>query len=216
MNAAPRPPPARPHVGIRSPSHFSSYSAADWGEDDAWDSASDSESPVATSATRPSSSAVSVPRRPTVDRSNSTLAFSYTHLNAPSPSSYPPRLEQVSPPPPQQSERKAGWTIVRTEQELRKSQEKAEEERAQADSEAKQKAEGGDIDVEGDMIVGDLEQDQAPSRPRRGKETIRPDVDEIVKGGWTIVQYVSQSFNLLYRPLVPPSEPFATKEGKVS
>ena len=31
-------------------------------------------------------------------------------------------------------------------------------------------------------IVGDLEQDREPIRPRRGKETIRSDVDELVKG----------------------------------
>jgi len=181
MNATPRPPPARPHVGIHPPSHFSSYSAADWGEDDAWDSASDSESPIATSAARSSSSAVSVPRRPTANRSNSTLAFSYTHLNAPSPSSYPPRPEQASPPRTQQSEGRTGWTIVRTEQELRKSQENLEHEKAPADPETKEK-DNGDVDVEGDMIVGELESDLAPARPRSGKETIRPDVDELVKG----------------------------------
>lgn len=181
MNAVPRPPPARPHVGIRPPSHFTSHSTADWGEDDAWDSASDPESPVATSMTRPSSSAVPVPRRPAIDKSNSTLAFSYTHVNAPSPSSYPPRPERSSPPPSQNG-KKAGWTIVRTEQEVRKSQEKVKEEGAQVEREGEQKDDGGDVDVEGDMIVGDLEQDREPIRPRRGKEAIRSDVAELVKG----------------------------------
>ena len=40
-----RPPPARPHIGLNPTTKFSSYAVNnDWGEDDAWDSASDSES----------------------------------------------------------------------------------------------------------------------------------------------------------------------------
>lgn len=178
MNVSPRPPPTRPHVGINPSSHFSSYSA-DWGEDDAWDSASDHESPIDTTSIPLSSSAVSVPRRPKANRSNSTLAFSYTHLTAPSPSSYPSSQPSSMPSASQPSDPKAGWTMVRKEHEVRKSWE-ADEDGIQAETETKQKS--GDVDVEGDMIVGDLEQDQEPARPRCGKESIRRDADELING----------------------------------
>ncbi|KAF8497654.1 rab-GTPase-TBC domain-containing protein [Gautieria morchelliformis] len=179
MKASPRPPPTRPHVGINTPSHFPSYSSADWGEDDAWDSASDHDSPVNTTSAQRSSSAVSVPRRPNADRSNSTLSFSYTHLTAPSPSSYPSSQPISNSPPSHSSDSKAGWTIVRTEQEVRKSRDAAVD-KAQGDTEVKQKSVGGDVDVEGDMIVGELEQDQELLRPRCGKESIRSDAGELV------------------------------------
>jgi hypothetical protein len=52
----------------------------------------------------------------------------------------------------------------------------------QADNGVKQKGAGGDVDVEGDMIVGELEQDQEPLRPRCGKESIRSDAGELVNG----------------------------------
>lgn len=213
MNAAPRPPPARPHVGINPPSHFSAYSATDWVEDDAWDSASDSESPVATTIARSSTSAVSVPKRPTGEKSNSTLAFSYTHLNAPSPSSYPPRPEQISTPT-QRHEGKAGWTIVRTEQELRKSQEHstAVAARTEADTELKGSS---DVDVESDMVVGDLEQDMVPMpiRPRNGKETIRSDVDELVRGKWIFMHFTIHN-QLFQDPLYSIRNPSRRKKAR--
>ena len=179
MKATPRPPPTRPHLGINPPAHLPSYSSVDWGEDDAWDSASDHESPVNT-VSIPRSSSVSVPRRPNANRSNSTLAFSYTHLTAPSPSSYP--SSQPSPgSPPHPLDSKAGWTIVRTEQEVRKSREVIGD-KTQMEKEVKQKNCSGDVDVEGDMIVGELEQDQVPMIPHCGKEAIRSDAEELVDG----------------------------------
>lgn len=187
MKATPRPPPTRPHLSIHSPTHFPSYSSTDWGEDDAWDSASDHESPVHTTTMPRSSSAVSVPRRSNANRSNSTLAFSYTHLTAPSPSSYPSSQLLSGSPPSQPIDPRAGWTIVRTEQEVRKSREAA---RTSADIEVKQKSCGGDVDVEGDMIVGELEQDQEPMSRRCVKESIKSDAEELVKGAvvplWSI------------------------------
>jgi TBC1 domain family member 2 len=117
-----RPPPTRPHIGLNPSSHFS-YSITEWGEDDAWDSASDSESASNSQSTwarspqpapsRPSGTTTTtapkpVPRK-SQNSSNSTLAFSYTHVTAPSPGSYPSHADPIPPPA------KNGWTIVRKE-----------------------------------------------------------------------------------------------------
>ncbi|KAJ7072071.1 rab-GTPase-TBC domain-containing protein [Mycena amicta] len=152
--------PARPHIAI----HPSTYSAkSDW--EDAWDSASDSDE----EAPKASSSRVQprqVPRpnassSPTSDGgSSSTLAFSFTHIS--NPSSYPP---------------KNGWTIVKTKpgspQPLEDSREEV----------------NGDVDVEGDMILGDLEPDTmepmeiippTPSKSKANQGIIRDDIQDIV------------------------------------
>lgn len=93
---AARPPPTRPHINLNPSSHFS-YSITEWGEDDAWDSASDSESasnsqsvwgrslnqpghPRPSGTTSTSTSApkpVPAPRK-SQNSSSSTLALSYT------------------------------------------------------------------------------------------------------------------------------------------
>lgn len=198
-----RSPPARPHIGIHPASIFE---ATDWGEDDAWDSGSDSESPRQSTLTmtwnRPSTSTSTGPTapkpvpRPALKDSSSTLAFSYTHLNAPNPSSYPPR--ETDPQAPQN-----GWTIVRKKQ---KGAQGSVEELGSVNparaSESDQEG-PGDVDLEGDMVVGDLEEaesssstapDQASSSiPGRSKPktdyqgSIRDDVDEIVNG--TVLLY---------------------------
>jgi hypothetical protein len=176
---AARPPPARPHIGI-SPS-FHSPQSADWAEDDAWDSASDSESPrqstittswmqSSLSSSRPPSATTHpkpVPRTPV---SSSTLAFSYTHINAPSPSSYPPKHEQPA-------HQKSGWTIVRRSTEIRASAE--EKERDKADEGV------DDGDDESEMVVGELdpeinEEPMLSAKLDRDQFSIRDDVDEIV------------------------------------
>lgn len=175
---AARPPPARPHIGINPSFHH--HTTAEWGEDDAWDSASDSESPrqsTISNAWLPSRS-VSVATKPkSVPKpaeSSSTLALSYTHLNAPSPSSYPPRSEQVQ-------QQKSGWTIVRKSTDTRVS--KDEKKEGVKDDEAT-----GDADEESEMVVGELEPD-IPAEPLPSKkpsvelDNIRDDVDEIVNGG---------------------------------
>ncbi|KAI0305729.1 rab-GTPase-TBC domain-containing protein [Multifurca ochricompacta] len=113
---AARPPPTRPHINLNPSSHFS-YPTNEWGEDDAWDSASDSESAsnsqsawgrsLQTTPSRPSGAASApkpVPRR-SQNSSSSTLAFSYTHVSAPSPGSYPSHTDLIPPT-------KNGWTIV--------------------------------------------------------------------------------------------------------
>jgi hypothetical protein len=176
---AARPPPARPHIGI-NPSHFSSRS--DWGiEDDAWDSTSDSESPRQSThsntwnSTRTSSTIAPKPvPRSSSSSSSSTLAFSYTHVNAPSSSSYPPKSHHKQPP-------KNGWTIVRKSHQDRRSIDQRE------DEEEKDDGISGDVDVEGDMIVGELdpdiaEQPRPSTKPRQEQGSIRDDVDQIVNG----------------------------------
>ncbi|KAF4621322.1 hypothetical protein D9613_000483 [Agrocybe pediades] len=187
----PRSPPARPHIGL----HLSRFSStADWGEDDAWDSTSDSESPrqstLNSSRNRPTaSSTISAPKavpRNSSSSSSSTLAFSYTHLQA--PSSYPPKdsIPQEAP--------KNGWTIVRTSHSRNTSQSKLESGSIQKGVDLDRYArENGDTDVEGDMILGDLEPEasdlvvDAPNAPpthtskaKHNVASIRTDADDIV------------------------------------
>lgn len=174
-----RPPPARPHIGINPPSRFSSYSTtAEWGEDDAWDSASDSESavqkpetstkpiPVGRSAGEPSVARTN--HRPKRQSSNTSLAFSYTHVSAPSPSSYSPRPEQLSSP-------KTTWTMVR----------KSAESVASTSSLKGDELNGSltqkiteDLEEE-EIVLGDMENE---ARLRPGSEHIRDDAGEIVQG----------------------------------
>jgi len=174
-----RPPPTRPHIGLNPSHRFSSYAVPDWAEDDAWDSGSDSESPTNPSWNRTSSrrgsSTATAPKpvpRPKLNTSSSTLAFSYTHVNHPSPSSYP--TKQEIPPP------KNGWTIVRKSSDQRTSVDGRETDRAD---------EGGAYDdVEGDMVVGDLEPELVPpatiphTKPRQDQGSVRDDAQEIVDG----------------------------------
>ncbi|KAF8904419.1 rab-GTPase-TBC domain-containing protein [Gymnopilus junonius] len=186
----PRSPPARPHIGLHV-SHFSNN--ADWGEDDAWDSASDSESPRHSSLnswSRPSASSTTVPKdvaKPSSNSSSSTLAFSYTHLQA--PSSYPPKSDLVSAEQPRN-----GWTMIRTSHSRKGSQTKLDERSEQKDIEFdRYRTEPVDVDVEGDMILGDLDPDAAEadpcapsvstnphSKPKHNIGSIRHDVDDIV------------------------------------
>jgi len=50
--------------------------------------------------------------------------------------------------------------------------------------EIEKKHDGGDVDVEGDMILGELEEDNEFKRSRSGKELIKGDVMELVKGSF--------------------------------
>lgn len=199
----PRSPPARPHIGINL-SHFST--TAEWGEDDAWDSTSDSESPrqstLNTSWSRPSASGSSstapktVPRRTSNASSSSTLAFSYTHLQA--PGSYPKQeLASVEPP-------KNGWTIVRTSHSRQGSQNRLDVGSEHNDPEFG--GESGDVDVEGDMILGDLEPDThatntntsggsstSNSKPKANMASFRPDIDDIVNGMYACSPFFPRS-----------------------
>ncbi|OCH91444.1 RabGAP/TBC [Obba rivulosa] len=176
-----RPPPARPHIGLNPSHRFSSYSVSEWAEDDAWDSGSDSESANASvwkqSGTRASSSTTApkpVPR-PALNHSSSTLAFSYTHINAPNPSSYPPRSEQQPS--------KHGWTIVRssTEHQLAHETEKGTET-------------AGYVDVDGLMIMGNLDSEATEEisvshgRPKGDRSTVRGDAKAIANDLLLLVQ----------------------------
>ena len=184
----PRSPPARPHIGLHL-SHFSTKTTNEWVEDDAWDSTSDSESPrqsTLTSSWTPSS-VLSAPKRvprTSSSPSSSNLAFSYTHVNAPNPSSYPPKPELMSPQAP-----KNGWTIVRTSHDQKESKINA-----RTDTEFEQD-DSRDVDVEGDMILGDLESETSTtdmdaslvslashSKPKKSAGAIRQDIDDIVNG----------------------------------
>ncbi|OSC97452.1 RabGAP/TBC [Trametes coccinea BRFM310] len=174
-----RPPPARPHIGLNPHTKFSSYTATDWGEDDAWDSASDSEStskPDWARTNARASSSTTAPKpvpRPTLNNSSSTLAFSYTHVHA--PSSYPPKGEQQQPQPQQHG--KNGWTIVRKSTD-RGSLESRESEQIPQHT--------GYEEVDADMVIGDMESEvddrTAPphSKPRYDQGVLREDAEEIV------------------------------------
>jgi hypothetical protein len=194
-----RSPPARPHIGIHPSSNFGIRAAGDWGEDDAWDSASDSESPRQSSISknwnRSSSSSATAPRpvpRPVHNSSSSTLAFSYTHVSAPNPSSYPP-LEETTLEP------KSGWTLVKKSQDRRRTEYSDQQELVDdtgLDMEGR-----GDADVEGDMIIGDLESEAPPVdqsatqtlpahiKAKQNQGVIREDVDDIVHGIFVVFTF---------------------------
>ncbi|KZT72232.1 RabGAP/TBC [Daedalea quercina L-15889] len=182
---AARPPPARPHIGI-SPSHrFSSYVIPDWAEDDAWDSGSDSESPSNPSWNRSSSfskqgsasGSSTAPKpvpRPNLNNSSSTLAFSYTHVSH--PSSYTSKQEIQAP--------QNGWTIVR----------KSTDHRPSLDRRHSDKGKEGVVyeDVEGEMVVGELEPDLTDSithpRSRQDHGAVREDAEGIVDDPLHVLQ----------------------------
>ena len=172
-----RPPPARPHIGLNPTTKFSSYAVNDWGEDDAWDSASDSESaskPDWKRAPRASSSTAPKPvPRPALNNSSSTLAFSYTHVQA--PSSYPPKGDQPGA--------KNGWTIVRT------STERGSVDSRDSIPPAAPRGPYDELDAE--MVIGELEPEtdaganadgSAAPRPRYDQAVLRDDAQEIVNG----------------------------------
>ncbi|KAJ7646997.1 rab-GTPase-TBC domain-containing protein, partial [Roridomyces roridus] len=199
-----RPPPARPHIAV-NPSTYGS-SRLDWAEDDAWDSTSDNED----EAPKPSSSRVppqKVPPRPAQPHSSSsTLAFSYTHVDAPNPSSYPPR-DGISTP-------QNGWTIVKTKP-RGTSPPSAEDVR----SESSGTGGGVDADVEGDMmILGDLEPDAMepmdiipPSKPKSdSRGVVRDDVDAVIDDPLVGVKHRPR------RPEQSPRRPSPTESSPVS
>ncbi|KAL9711574.1 GTPase-activating protein [Leucoagaricus gongylophorus] len=182
-------PPARPHIAVHS-SHFASSSTTDW--DDAWDSGSDSEerrqgsvaslwnrSASGSSATAPKQ----VPPRSNSASSSSTLAFSYTHVNVPNPGSYPtPKvIEEAAPCSKVQN----GWTIVRTQGDRNRS--------CNREIAPSRVDHGTDVDVEGDMILGELETDfdnsehpglnsaiHISARSKQLAASVREDAEEIV------------------------------------
>lgn len=161
-----------------------SMSASDWtiGEDDAWDSASDSESPQARATTagspsRPIPVAPNNIRRKSSNDNNSSsssnLAFSYTHINAPTAASYQrgtsiTRSPQSIPSAPRRSDtgkdKSSGWTIVRT-----------------ASTQP-----GKDDEVTDEIILStelnSESQNLHTNRAKEGKVSVKLDVDDIVNG----------------------------------
>ncbi|KAG7446344.1 RabGAP/TBC [Guyanagaster necrorhizus] len=206
-----RSPPARPHIGIHPTSHFSSL---DWGEDDAWDSASDSESPKQstlsltgkrTSAPR----AVPMPAYNKSDSSSSALAFSYTHVNAPNSSSYPPRTEEFVAP-------KTGWTIVRKSQSDKPAEKYVSSSQDDSYDNITSPEGLGDTDGESDMILGELEYDapgpEIPNPPlgkaQTDKGSIREDTDAILNDPLHGIRHRS-------RKNLSPSSSRIPKEGPI-
>ncbi len=198
---AARPPPTRPHISLNPSSHFS-YSITEWGEDDAWDSTSDSESasnsqsawghslnqpghPRPSGVTSTSASApkpVPVPRK-SQNSSSSTLAFSYTQVSAPSPtgsSPYPSHADAIPP-----TTTKNGWTIVQ----------RAGEDGGDGDGsslplpEVQRPISGAGDEADNDMTFEDLGEELFVDMPvvpkvRLGAASIRQDAAEIVNGAW--------------------------------
>ncbi|KAG6375352.1 tbc1 domain family protein [Boletus reticuloceps] len=156
----------------------------DWAEDDVWDSASDSESPrhstIAhswrySSNTQPKrqpsfvTAPKPVPKAPT-NSSSSTLAQSYTYLNPPSPSSYPPKSESGQP-----GSAKGGWTMVR----------KSSISQNGTDGTASKCSDTHrDADVDGDMVVGDSDPEivehGTTDKIRQDRGLIKSDAEEIM------------------------------------
>ncbi|KAJ7747264.1 rab-GTPase-TBC domain-containing protein [Mycena metata] len=178
-------PPARPHVAV----HPSTYSSrTDWVEDDAWDSGSDEDEPSSSKASS-SRVPVPVPTRPGAQHSSSsTLAFSYTHVSAPNPSSYPPR----------ETPQKNGWTI-----------------RTLARSPPPT------ADVEGDMILGDLEPDAMepmdilpPLKRAADLAVVREDVDDIVNDPLAAVRHRPRRTDTSPRRLSPPNSPESAERSE--
>jgi hypothetical protein len=196
---AARPPPARPHISGVNPSHLS-FSIAEWGEDDAWDSASDDDAPQKsswrppTSADKPSAPKP-VPPRPrlahdSASDASSVLAFSYTDVTAPSPSSYPPAPTPDADPSSAAHDRAAAlarndWTL------LVKAHDAPSAVRRPLAPHTSGEREG----VGEEMVLGDLEPDVdtdpdgegdfldmpiVKTRPDVGK--LKPDADAIVHG----------------------------------
>jgi hypothetical protein len=209
---AARPPPTRPHINLNPPSHFS-YSTTEWGEDDAWDSTSDSESVsntqsvwgrslnepghprpsgVTTTSTSTSTSTsapkpVPVPRK-SQNSSSSTLAFSYTHVSAPSPtgsSPYPHHADSIPP-----TTMKNGWTIV---------QKAGEDGRDRAGAAlplpgSQQHTSGAADEADTDMTFEDLGDELFVDMPvvpkiRLGAACVRQDAAEIANGAWPVSQH---------------------------
>ena len=207
---AARPPPTRPHINLNPSSHFS-YSITEWGEDDAWDSTSDSESAsntqsawgrpvnqpghprpsgVTSTSTSTSTSApkpVPVPRK-SQNNSSSTLAFSYTHVNAPSPtgsSPYPSHVDSITP-----TTMKNGWTIV---------QKAGEDGRDGAGASlplpgSQHHISGVADEADNDMTFEDLGDELFVDMPvvpkvRLGAACVRQDAAEIANGAWRVFRH---------------------------
>lgn len=182
-----RPPPARPHIGLNPSNHFARVNA-DWAEDDAWDSASDNENPRQSVISNPWVRSTAVSRsssnRPD-NSSSSTLGSSFTHLNAPNPGSYPPQVSRSDDRPSS----KDGWMIVNKSDRPTSVTHTNSRSVVLGDGSSFEMTHGsvGDVDVEGDMIMGEMEpegslplQSVARSRQPTDVNFVREDAGAIV------------------------------------
>jgi len=172
-----RPPPARPHIGLNP--HLSSFGTSEWVEDDAWDSASDSESPQLNQSWNTSRQQSTAPKNVpgTVARSSSSsssnLASSYTHIHAPNPSSY---TQKPDLPPLN----KGGWTLVKA------SGDTPSKDLKDSDIDHDTLAASTTSEVADELVVGDFDDPvvlHGPSLKASGsRASVRDEVDEVVTG----------------------------------
>lgn len=171
-----RPPPARPHIGLNP--HLSSFgTSSEWVEDDAWDSASDSESPQPNKSwnRQQSTAPKNVPGKlvRSSSSSSSNLASSYTHIHAPDPSSYPPNPD-LQPP------NKGGWTLVKASGD--KDQKSSPKDPKDHDPLA---ASAMSVVVD-ELVVGDFDDSVVlhgpPLKAKESRSSVRNEVDDIVAG----------------------------------
>jgi len=175
-----RPPPARPHIGLNP--HLSSFgTSSEWVEDDAWDSASDSESPQlnkswnASRPTAPKNVPGIVAR--SSSSSSSNLASSYTHIHAPNPGSYPQKPDI----PPLN---KGGWTLVKASEDG--DQKSPSKDLKDSDIDHDTLAASTTSEVADELVVGDFDDPVVlhgpPLKANGSRASVRDEVDEIVAG----------------------------------
>ena len=161
-----RPPPTRPHIALNPSSRFSSYANVEWAEDDAWDSASDSETHSAprnfasSTGWEKSSLSASAPKpvpKPARKTSVSSIAFSYTHVHAPSPSSY-----TSTPPNDPLHMSKTEWTLVGKQGEQNDATELES-----VDEKGINSASADSIDNADELIVGEMDVESGPSSSKK-------------------------------------------------
>ncbi|KAG8861732.1 GTPase-activating protein [Tulasnella sp. 330] len=136
----------------------------------------------------------------TSSNSGGNVSFSFTHLDAPSPSSYPARESLLASPaaPPdtlsEEARRAAGWTIVSKDESaaraiaLARRREKSQPHGASVESIGEEPVvhlddeDAPDAETESRMVVGDLELEPPPhKRIKVGTEAITLYVEDIVK-----------------------------------
>lgn len=176
-------------IGMSTASRFS-YSSIDWAEDDAWDSASDSESPAhrpkntsnhsvgkmgleATVSSPPRAIPTGTGKQNQSQSPSSSLNFSYTHVNAPSPGSYSKMGESIH-------NHKTSWTIVSKSSENRTTGPSRSE-----DTQRTIRRKASDEIVVDDFIIAELDEGNETSL-RHGsgasESGIRAEAEEIEKG----------------------------------
>lgn len=177
-----RPPPARPHIGLNP--HLPSFGTpSDWVEDDAWDSASDSESPHLNKSWKTNRQQSSTPKNVpgkvarSSSSSSSNLASSYTHIHAPNPSSYSPKPDI----PPLN---KGGWTLVKTSGD--KDQKSPLKDLKDSDNDHDTLTASTTSEVVDELVVGDFDDSGIYHGPclkvKESRSSVRKQVDDIVVG----------------------------------